>query len=46
MRTEIVFPTVLVVLDVCAALVYAFHCDWRHTVFWLAAAILTSYVTF
>jgi hypothetical protein len=40
------FPTVLIVLDVCAAGRYAF-CDgeWRKVIYWLAAAALTSVVT-
>jgi hypothetical protein len=42
------FPTVLAVLDVCAALRYA-QCggfaEWRMVVYWLAAAALTSVVT-
>lgn len=40
-----VFPTILIVLDVCAALVYVSHGDWRKVVYWLAAATLTSVVT-
>jgi hypothetical protein len=36
----------LVVLDVGAAVVYAFDGDARRVVHWLAAAILTSAVTF
>lgn len=40
------FPTVLAVLDVCAAARYA-ACDgeWRKVVYWLAAAALTAVVT-
>ena len=47
-RTKVqkIFPTVLVVLDVCAALVYAYGGDVRHTVYWLAAALLTACVTY
>jgi len=40
------FPTILISLDVCAAVPYAFRCDWRHTVYWLAAATLTACVTY
>ena len=32
------FPTVLIILDICASVPYAFHCDWKKTVYWLAAA--------
>jgi len=41
-----IFPTVLIVLDVAAAIVYAAHGDWRKAVYWLAAAILTVTVTY
>lgn len=39
------FPTVLIVLDVCAAVVYTSHGDFRKTVYWIAAAVLTTTVT-
>lgn len=41
-----VFPTILIVLDVCAALAYVPVCDWRKSVYWLAAAVLTYVVTY
>ena len=40
------FPTVLIALDVCAALVYAVKCDWRMAIYWFAAATLTACVTY
>ena len=40
------FPSVLIVLDVAAAVVYAAAGDWRRFVYWLAAATLTATVTF
>lgn len=40
------FPLALIALDVCAAGVYAFHGDWKHMIYWLAAATLTATVTF
>jgi len=40
------FPTVLIVLDVCAAVTYAFKGDIRHTIYWIAAATLTTCVTY
>ena len=46
MNNSLVFPTALVVLDVCAALVYLAHGDVRHFVYWLAAATLTACVTY
>ena len=41
-----VFPSVLIALDVAAALVYAAHGDWRRLIYWTAAAVLTATVTF
>jgi hypothetical protein len=40
-----VFPSILIALDVCAALAYVPAGDWRHVTYWLAAAILTTTVT-
>ena len=39
-------PIALIVLDICASGVYAYCHDWRKTIYWLAAAVLTSCVTF
>ncbi len=41
-----VFPSVLIALDVAAAVVYAACGDWRRFIYWLAAAVLTATVTF
>lgn len=46
MRTEYIFPSLLIALDLCAALVYAVKCEWRMGLYWLAAATLTACVTF
>lgn len=46
MRSEWIFPTALIVLDVAAALVYAGKFDWRMMIYWLAAATLTACVTY
>lgn len=46
MKYEKLFPTLLIVLDVCAALAYLPGGDWRKVVYWLAAAILTTCVTY
>lgn len=40
------FPSMLIVLDVCAALVYLSQGDLRKTIYWMAAAILTTTVTY
>lgn len=41
------FPTILIVLDVAAAVVYALEgwAQWRMAVYWCAAAVLTYTVT-
>lgn len=39
------FPALLIVLEVCAAVGYVPVGDWRKVVYWLAAAVLTAVVT-
>jgi len=39
------FPTVLIILDICAAISYTYSGNWRRSVYWLAAPILTITVT-
>lgn len=46
MRTEYIFPTVLIALDICAVIPYAVRAEWRMAVYWLAAATLTACVTY
>ena len=41
-----IFPTLLIVLDVAAAVVYAAAGDWRRAIYWFAAAVLTASVTY
>lgn len=41
-----VFPVIMIVLDMCAAAVYAFHRDARMVIYWIAAAVLNAAVTF
>jgi hypothetical protein len=41
-----IFPTVLIVLDICAALVYLSCGDAKRAIYWIAAATLTACVTF
>lgn len=38
MRSEYIFPTVLIALDVAASIPYAVKCNWRMMIYWLAAA--------
>lgn len=40
------FPTILMILDVLAAIVWATNGDLRKTIYWLSAAILTAAVTY
>jgi hypothetical protein len=40
------FPTLLILLDLGASGVYAFHGDWRRAIYWFAAAVLTATVTY
>lgn len=46
MKPTIIFPTVLIALDVGAAVVYSVCGDWKKAVYWLAAATLTATVTY
>lgn len=41
-----IFPALLIALDLGAAAVYAQAFDWRRTIYWIAAAVLTASVTF
>ena len=38
--TKYIFPIILIILDIGAAVVYAVHKDVRMAVYWLAAAVL------
>ena len=40
-----ILPSVLIVIDVFAALTYLPSGDWRHVLYWLFAAGLTFVVT-
>jgi hypothetical protein len=41
-----IFPVSLIVLDICAAIVYLYFRDYRRCIYWMAAAVLTVTVTF
>lgn len=47
MSTKI-FPTILIIISLCSAIVYASKgiSEWRMVVYWLAAAALTTVVTY
>lgn len=42
----VVFPSILILLDMCASVACAFDGDWRRSIYWAAAAVLTTCVTF
>ena len=44
--TTKIFPTILIALDIGAAVVYGIAGDWRKVVYWIAAAVLNVAVTF
>lgn len=37
-KPEYIFPTLLILLDLLAAVVYAIQSDYKKAVYWLAAA--------
>lgn len=41
-----IFPTILIVLSLCAAGGYVFDGDWRKVGYWLSAAALNFFVTY
>ncbi|MCQ2484768.1 MAG: hypothetical protein MJ168_05480 [Clostridia bacterium] len=40
MKIQHIFPIILIILDICAAAVYAYKKDVRMTTYWIAAAVL------
>lgn len=46
MKPQYIFPVLLMLLDVGAAVVYATDGDWKKAVYWVAAAVLNAMVTF
>jgi len=41
-----IFPSIMILMSLGAAVTYLFDGDWRRTIYWIAAAILTTTVTF
>lgn len=39
------FPIILIILDFAASFTYLFYANWKMSVYWLAAAVLTICVT-
>ena len=46
MKSEYIFPTELIALDIAAAIPYGFTGNLRMMIYWLAAATLTACVTY
>lgn len=46
MKAEYIFPTVLIIIDLCASIVCAFGGDIKRAIYWIAAAVLNACVTF
>lgn len=47
MNKQQIFPLVLIILDIAAAIVYGIvDMDIRKVIYWIAAAVLTITVTF
>ena len=40
-----IFPTILIILDICAAIGYIPTGDWRKVFYWLAAGVIAAMVT-
>lgn len=41
-----VFPSLLILLDLAAAVVYLYYGDYRRAIYWIAAATLTACITY
>ena len=46
MKVEQLFPTLMIALSFAAAIVYAFDHNWRQTIYWTAAAVITITVSY
>ena len=46
MTRQQIFPTILMVLDVCAGAVWYANGNIRRAIYWVCAAVLTATVTF
>ena len=41
-----ILPTILILIDVGAAVMYGMGHDWKKVIYWIAAAVLNAAVTF
>ncbi len=46
MRAEQILPTLLIVIDLGASVVYLCGGDLRRVIYWIAAAVLTASITY
>lgn len=46
MPKEYILPTILIIIDMGASIVYLFDGDVRKSIYWIAAAVLTAAVTY
>ena len=46
MKSQYIFPLLLIALDIGAAVMYGISGDLRKVVYWIAAAVLNVTVTF
>jgi type IV secretory pathway VirB2 component (pilin) len=46
MKHQYLFPVLLIVIQMCAGIVYGVSEDWRKAIYWIAAAVLNITVTF
>ena len=46
MKSEYIFPTVLIMLDIMASIPYGVKGNMRMMIYWLSAATLTACVTY
>ena len=45
MKTELIFPIIIITLDFCASIIYYYKRDMISGTYWLSATILTICVT-
>jgi uncharacterized membrane protein YjjP (DUF1212 family) len=43
---EKIFPTVLMIVNIAAAVVYLVNGDWKRALYWFSACVLTFTVTY
>lgn len=46
MKAQYIFPTVLIVMNIGAAIICAVNRDYQKSIYWIAAAVLNACVTF